>query len=132
RRSQVPNGAKAGDTFDVPQPVLRRIMRYHLVDNTRGEPNFWSPEQLRQGELKATVEKADAKGMTVRLDGTALLSTAPDPAAAERGYDAALLGYIAYDAAADRITRFDLVAAGDHWGEGAYTGGARPGRHTFT
>ena len=26
------------------------------------------------------------------------------------------------------IDRFDLVAFGDHWGSGPYTGGARPGR----
>ena len=27
-----------------------------------------------------------------------------------------------------KITRFDLVAIGDHWGEGRYTGGARSGK----
>ena len=28
-----------------------------------------------------------------------------------------------------RIDRFDVVAVGDHWGEGPFTRGARPGRH---
>ena len=48
--------------------------------------------------------------------------------AAGRGYDASLLGYVEYDVKADRIDRFDVVALGDHWGEGTFTRGARPGR----
>ena len=78
--------------------------------------------------MTLTVESADANSVKLRLDGATLLATGPDPAKAKRGYDAALLGYIEYDRAKDRLTRFDLVATGDHWGEGRFTGGARPGR----
>ena len=49
-------------------------------------------------------------------------------AKADRGYEASLLGYVRYDATRKTIDRFDLVAVGDHWGEGAHTRGARPGR----
>jgi hypothetical protein len=58
-----------------------------------------------------------------------LLATAADPERANRGFDVQLLGWIDYDRSKKAITRFDAVAVGDHWGEGRFTGGARPGRN---
>jgi len=127
-RSLVPKDAKAGQTMDVPAPIARRIARFHLVDNTRGEPPMWQADDVRSLRMTLTVESADAKTVKLRLDGATLLATGPEPDKAKRGYDAGLLGYIEYDRAKDRLTRFDLLATGDHWGEGPYTGGARPGR----
>jgi hypothetical protein len=48
---------------------------------------------------------------------------------ARRGFDVQLLGRIDYDRAKKAIARFDVLAVGDHWGSGPFTGGARPGRH---
>ncbi|NDH06672.1 hypothetical protein EBX93_12255, partial [bacterium] len=33
-----------------------------------------------------------------------------------------------YDPIKRTISKFNIVVIGDHWGEGSYTGGARPGR----
>ena len=51
-----------------------------------------------------------------------------DRAKAERGFDVKTLGKIETDGKGN-ATRFDLVALGDHWGEGTYTRGARPGKN---
>jgi hypothetical protein len=126
-RALVPKSAKAGERFPVPPAVTRRISRFHLIDNTRGEPPLWRREDVRTAELNATVQEADASHVLVRLEGKALLATEADVASARRGYDAAILGYVRYDKAADRIDRFDVAAIGDHWGEGTFTRGARPG-----
>jgi hypothetical protein len=127
-RSLVPKDARGGQTLDLPAAIARRIARFHLVDNTRGEPPMWQAADVRSLRMTLTVESADAKAVKLRLDGTTLLATAADPEKARRGYDAGLLGYVEYDRAADRLTRFDIVTTGDHWGEGPFTGGARPGR----
>src|SRR3954452_19458695 len=93
-RSLVPaKDPHVGQTFDVPAPIARRIARFHLVDNTRGEPPMWQADDVRSLRMTMTVESADAKAIKLRLDGTALLSTAADPDKAKRGYDAGLLGY---------------------------------------
>jgi len=57
-----------------------------------------------------------------------LLATDALPAKAKRGYEVRLLGYLDYNPQKKAIRRFDIVALGDHWGEGIYTRGARPGR----
>lgn len=127
-KSLVPTGAKPGERFSMTDALAHRIARFHLVDNTRGEPPFWSTKDVRAVNMTLIVEKADAMGTTMRVVGAALLSTTADAASSDRGYDSRISGQIHYDAKQGVITRFDLVAVGDHWGEGSFTRGARPGR----
>src|SRR5207302_1438966 len=47
---------------------------------------------------------------------------------ADRGFEVRLLGYLDYDRRHEAFDRIDIVALGEHWGEGTFTKGARPGR----
>ena len=67
------------------------------------------------------MEEATAKQVRLRLDGSVLLATAADAKKAERGFEAQVLGYLEYDPTHKVITRFDVVAQGDHWGESDLT-----------
>ena len=98
----------------LPQSLLQRLARFHLVDNTRGEPPMWHENEiqklegtLRSGQLRATVQLKTAKG--------------------DRGYEAELLGRI--ETKAGKVTRLDVVAKGEFWGEGTYTRNAPKGRY---
>jgi hypothetical protein len=124
----VPSNPKKGDQSPLPSRIAERILRFHLVDNTRGEPPMWARDQVRSRTLTLTVVEATADRVRLRLDGAAVLATDADVARADRGFDARLLGYIDYDRRKKTITRFDLIAVGDSWGEGRFTGGARAGR----
>lgn len=123
----IPAGAKVGDRIDVPERLTMRIGRFHLVDNTRGEPPFWTKHQVREGKLQAVVENVDGALVTLTLEGNYLLTTQTGPKS-ERGFDGSLFGHVAVNSANKTLERFELVAYGDHWGQGPYTGGARPGR----
>jgi hypothetical protein len=127
-KSLLPKSAKVGERSPVPPAIVSRILRFHLIDNTRGEPPMWRREDVRKGELSLVVESATPAKVTLRLEGVALLATDANLDQAKRGYDAKLLGYIEYEPAKPRVTRFDVVAIGDHWGEGRFTRGARDGR----
>jgi hypothetical protein len=120
--------AKVGDSLPMPAAIAQRIARYHLIDNTRGEPPFWSAEEVRKSEIRWTVEEATPTNVRLRLAGSVLVATDADAKKAERGYDAKLRGYLEYDPTKNTIRRFDLVALGDFWGEGNFTRGAREGR----
>ena len=92
---------------EVPAAIARRLARFHLIDNTRGEPPRWTTEEIESMKLKLT------DGI---ISGSAKLKTADGA----RGYEAKLYGRIELDG--DKLTRFDLVADGIHWGEGQHTG----------
>jgi hypothetical protein len=127
-KSLVPAQKKPGTTINVPKPIAERIARFHLIDNTRGEPPMWSQEDIRQLTMTLRLIDATDDRLKLRFAGEVLLATAADPSSAKRGFDARLAGILEYDPAKGEFVRFDGVAVGDHWGEGTYTRGARPGR----
>jgi hypothetical protein len=75
-----------------------------------------------------TVEQVTSGVVQLKLEGSILLATGVDASKANRGFDARLLGHLEYDRGKQSLKRFDVVAFGEHWGEGNYTRGARPGR----
>jgi hypothetical protein len=127
-KALVPADPQKGDQSPLPSRIAERILRFHLVDNTRGEPPMWTREQIRSSKMTLIVVEATADRIRLRLDGSALLSSDANTAKAGRGFDAQMLGYIDYDRKKREIGRFDFVVVGDYWGQGRYTGGARAGR----
>lgn len=128
-RSLVPEQPKVGARFPMPAKIAERILRFHLVDNTRGEPPLWRRDEIRSSDLNLVIENVSPTEVQLRLEGTALLATDADPEKASRGYQPRLAGLIHYDRQRQRLTRFDVVALGEHWGSGAHTRrDTRPGR----
>jgi hypothetical protein len=120
--------ATQGQTVEMPASLAERILRFHLVDDTRGEPPHWSPVEIRKREFTLVAVESTPKLCKLKLEGRALLATDADPMKAARGFDVHLQGFITIDTDQRRLTRFDLVALGEHWGEGTFTRGARAGR----
>jgi hypothetical protein len=123
--------ARKGQHIAVPEKLMYRMARYHVVDNTRGEPPMWARQDVRSAEVKLVVEEVTAREVRIKLTGAIMLASDTDPKAAKRGYDVSLLGEIRYEPVQRRIMKFSVVALGEHWGEGTFTGGARPGRNPF-
>lgn len=98
---------------ELPETLLRRLARFHLVDNTRGEPPMWKDDEVRILEVRL----ADGQ-----ITGNVHLET--DDSA--RGYRARLFGKL--EVAEDRVVRLDLVARGEFWGRGPFTPNPPPGR----
>lgn len=96
----------------VPQTLQHRIARFHLVDNTRGEPPMWKEAELN-------VCRMSLQGTT--LTGRVELRSADG----RREFKCDLLGDV--EVAGGKVTRFDIVAKGKFRGEGRYTRGAPKG-----
>ena len=107
---------------EVPDSLAQRIARHHLVDNIRGEPGKWSPDQIQ--ELSMTAERAESDGeIRVSLKGAfSLLAEAgfgespsgePLP---ERGYVGTLEGELIVNASGGEVRAFRMLAEGEHWG----------------
>lgn len=127
-KSLIPANPKVGDTKSLPRELAMRLARFHLVDNTRGEPPHWQSDEVRELKFNLTVESVTDEKLVLAMEGATLLATESDAARSKRGYDVRLRGTIDYHRKAKQIAKWNMVAVGDHWGEGTYTGGARPGR----
>ena len=114
------------DRFSVPAEMAYRLARFHLVDNTRGEPDHWRLAEVRHLRFLADVTHRDAKRTRIRLMGEFALATDADLVTADRGYTGRLQGDVLLENG--RVTKLRIGALGDHWGEGRYTPGAREGR----
>lgn len=107
--------------------LAMRIARFHLVDNTRGEPPHWRRDEVRKLECR-TSPMTTASGApyrnAFRIAGKFHLETKDG----KRGYQGEIDGYMRTHV---NTGEFDLhlVALGDHWGEGPYTRGARSGKN---
>lgn len=94
------------------ESLAARMARFHLVDNTRGEPPMWEPHEVRSHNLFLD-------GNTLR--GKVHLRTD----SGDREFRAELLGFV--EAEGGKVKRFDVVAKGLFRGEGKYTRGAPQG-----
>jgi hypothetical protein len=124
----LPRELYTGFKYPVPTRIAERLLRFHLIDNTRGEPPMWHRDEIRAAEMSLAVEAFTSDHLDLRLEGAALLAETADVRLSPRGYDARLLGRLRYDRARKAWSRFQILAVGDHWGEGRFTPGARPGR----
>lgn len=104
----------AGGGGEIPGWLSLRIAKFHLLDNTRGEPRSWKKEEIKKWSLKV-----DENG---RMSGAFLI----DSADGKLGYAGEFEGILAITKG--QFTRFDLLVVGKHWGSGTYTRGARPGK----
>ncbi|MCR9116062.1 MAG: hypothetical protein NXI22_03830 [bacterium] len=98
---------------DIPKSLQRRLAKFHLVDNTRGEPPMWNDDEIRSINMKLS------DGV---ITGSASLRTAKG----DRSYDVEFRGVI--ETKNKQIVRFDMVALGDFFGQGRYTGNAPEGK----
>jgi len=110
--------ARTGTPLPLPPAVAQRIARFHLTDNTRGEPPHWRKDEVKSLTLTLTPEKAGR----ARLRGQFHLETKDG----QRGCTGTVDGWLEYKD--NHITAFQAAATGEHWGDGPYTRGSRPGK----
>jgi hypothetical protein len=89
------------------------IARYHLVDNTRGQPPVWDKADVR--ELALTIENGKLAGKIHLEHGKQ-----------SRGFMAELTGEVQF---MDGVqSQFDVLAKGEYWGTGEFTLEPPPGK----
>lgn len=86
----------------LPESLVERMIRYHLIDNTRGVAGSWAPACLKELELKSSRE-----GGKLKLEGSLRLEETGN-----RRFQAKFQGVI--ETKGETISRFDLLAEGLH------------------
>jgi len=90
-----------------PESLAMRIARFHLIDNTRGEPLMWTNNALKSVNLEI-----DSDGV---ITGLVKIQSSNS----KRGYEASLRGKLVIEN--KTIKQFDVVAKGLCFGNGPWT-----------
>ena len=96
---------------EAPRSLLKRLAKFNLLDNTRGEPHPWDDADLKQLDFSIK-------------DGVLTGTLHVEHGSGSRGYKAELRGNI--ESKDGKVTRFDVVAKGQAWGASGCTEAAKP------
>jgi hypothetical protein len=116
---------------DFPRTLAARLVRFQLFDNVRGEPDPWSPDQVRLADFSARAERrGDEVFVTVegRFKMERPRSEEGRGGLPDTGYEGTLTGETRIDPRDARILEMRWLAEGEAWGRGRYTGRPPEGR----
>lgn len=101
---------RVGARHEVPRKLVERLVRFHLVDNVRGQVREFPAEGVIRAELAATVTAVEDSVVSIRFEGETQADTEG------RGYRPRILGRARYDTNEARFVSFEMLAVGDRWG----------------
>jgi hypothetical protein len=136
-RSMIPERRTPGERHRVPDKLVRRLARLHLLDSVRGvnDAHPFEGQHVEKAEMIMDVVKLEGDVLSLRIEG-ATRAVEPPLAAArgsgrpdekERGYEARLVGRATVDVRQSKFTSFALVAIGPRWGGRGYAHSMRQG-----
>lgn len=120
----VSNAHDNGKSFWMPSSMVARMVRYHLVDNVRGEPDMWERSQIKQAKFYAQFTGSNNSSKCYVFHGDFSQTTADG----RRGFKGTIDGRFEAPIGQCRLTRFRAFAQGQAWGSGRFTEGAPKGR----
>jgi hypothetical protein len=116
---------------DVPRIVVERLVRFHLLDNVRGQTPPFPVHAIENASLSSRVTTVNGEVVCLRLDGRTRavqkgkwpihgFEDMNQPSDQERGVEMKLLGSARFDQKQARFVGFELVALGTRWGGTQY------------
>ncbi|HEY6564124.1 MAG TPA: hypothetical protein VIY86_06480 [Pirellulaceae bacterium] len=131
----VPSDSHQGAEAAVPEALIRRLARLHLVDNVRGQTDFFAEQDVKQASLASKVTAVTGDLVSLEYRGNTHTQAegrwpvagfrqgiADEPQ--KRGYIAEWLGTATFDRRQRRFVAFELVVLGDRWGGTQFNGRA--------
>jgi hypothetical protein len=100
--------------WDLPEALVRRTCRLHMVDNVRGQTNGFRDDAVKAASIKCKVDKLKKGVVYFDMEGEVELDDG------RRGLDAKILGKGEYNTKEQKFTKFELVVVGERWGRTQY------------
>ena len=142
-RAFVPRSPAPGAEIELPL-LARRLARFHLVDNARGQTLPYADPEIREAHITARVVRADGETIELVLEGrTSAVAEGPwllgdnlwkPKQELARGIETELLGRAVFDRGREAFASFELVGVARRWGRTTMNGRGRdasPGRLAF-
>lgn len=118
----------AGTAAVWPEALVRRLVRYHFIDNVRGETPMWRPDEVETAAVRTRITATQGDLVELAFDGEAAMSRhgawvedfSRERRESEHRIEVRIEGNAQWAADQGRFVRFDLAAAGTRWGATQY------------
>jgi hypothetical protein len=114
----------SADSFILPRNLVARLVRFHLIDNVRGEPDEWESKDVKQADFTAKFIGQDTLAKHVEFKGEYRQETDNH----RRGQQGTLYGKFDIVTATRKIEHFRAYGQATAWGESRFTPGAPKGK----
>jgi hypothetical protein len=129
-RSMIPETHTPGERHRVPDTLVRRLARLHLLDSVRGinDARPFEDKHVEKAEMFVNVVKFEGDVLSLRIEGATRAVEPPlddargsgRPDEKERGFEAKLLGHATVNVQQSKFVSFALLAIGLRWGGRGY------------
>ena len=127
--AMIPEDPTKGQLVPIPKVIARRLAKFNLMDNVRGEARPFNSEQVTLDNIGLKVVKVSEETIKFVVYGRSVAAKPPtretNPFTGfridkEMGTDLVWSGAVVFDRKQQKFTRFDLLAAGERWGGCVY------------
>jgi hypothetical protein len=118
---------------EAPSGLSKRLCRYHLTDNVRGESDLWGPDDVQKRSFTVAKLTETETAMTVRLTGAYAMrmtgiKVEGRKTKSEMGLEGTLEGVLEIDKAKAAFIGAKLYASATGWGASTFTPDEPPGK----
>jgi len=125
-RQWLPPDPKSGDKQPLPQQLVSRLTRLHLIDTVNGQSSPFWPGEVTGSQIATEVLERTGRRVKIRITGTTKgEGQARGPRASAHGVETRILGHATYDLNKEAFVEFEMVALGTRWGRTELNGRRR-------
>jgi hypothetical protein len=125
-RQWLPQDPKPGDQHPLPQELVLRLARLHLVDTVNGQTSAFTPGQVAGSQIATEVQDRQGGRVKVKITGTTKGDAqARGRRASDNGVETRILGHATFDLDKGAFVEFQMVALGTRWGRTELNGRRR-------
>jgi hypothetical protein len=116
---------REGDIHRLPDELVSRLVRFHLVDAVKGQTSTFSPAAVDESHISTEVLERRGSLVKLKITGSTKGTSPGGWWDSPNGVATRLLGAAMYDLEKNCFTEFEIVALGRRWGQTRFNGRRR-------
>ena len=111
-----------GDVHQLPEELVARLARFHLVDNVNGQTAEFSRSGVQGSSISTEVVERDGPLVKLEISGQTQGVAAEGWWQSSNGVVTRLLGHATFDVEREAFVEFEMLALGRRWGYTRFNG----------
>ncbi len=121
-RRWIPPDPMVGASYPIPEKLIARLARFHLVDTVRGQTTAYRAPEVAESSIEAVVTARAENRVTIEFSGRTKSDSQGRRRDGAHGIATQLRGSATYDLDRSAFEAFEIVALGRRWGRTRHNG----------